>query len=224
MLDHLELQRLLHSTEHSFVERKTVNDTQDVVKTVVAFANTLPHGEEGVLFVGATDGGEIEPHESDLDKLQKKLDGKLKDIYPTLNWTTKTVQENGKECLAFIILGSASRPHFAGQLFVRDGSKTVAASAERYESILAARTSKTHELQQWVDKPVTVRTLTRQSGMAYMVNEQKQSGQLVAANQFYLTLNMGNRIISHALKRVEISYDHAAKRLELEIEGLPQAF
>jgi hypothetical protein len=37
-----DLLRLPHSTEHTFVERKTVGDTKDSVKTAVAFANTLP--------------------------------------------------------------------------------------------------------------------------------------------------------------------------------------
>ena len=220
----LDLLRLLHSTEHTFVERKTVGDTRDLVKTVVAFANTLPNGQEGVLFVGATDAGEIEVHSSSLDKIQMNLADKLQNIYPPVYFTTKTVQESGKECLAVIVPGSPSRPHFAGQLFVRDGSRTVVASAERHESMLAARTAKAYELQKWEGKLVTVRTLTRQSGMAYVIIETKGQGCLVAANQFYLTVDMGNRTLSHPLKRVEISYDHVAQRLELELEGLPQSY
>jgi predicted HTH transcriptional regulator len=219
-----DLLRLLHSTEHTFVERKTVGDTRDCVKAVVAFANTLPHDQDGVLFVGAIDAGEIEAHSSSLDKIQKGVADRLQSVYPAVYYTTKTVQEGGKECLAIIVPGSPSRPHFAGQLFVRDGSRTVVASAGRHESMLAARTTKTYELQKWEGQVVTVRTLTRQSGVAYVINESKGQGCLVAANQFYITVDMGNRTLSHPLKRVEISYDHIAKRLELEIEGLPQAF
>jgi hypothetical protein len=220
----LDLLRLLHSTEHTFVERKTVNDTRDLVKTVVAFSNTLSNDQEGILFVGATDAGEIEAHSSSLDQMQKSLDDKLKNIYPAVYYTTKPVQESGKECLAVIVPGSRSRPHFAGPLFVRDGSRTVVAGADRYESMLAARTAKTYELQKWEGKPVTVRTLTRQNGMPYVINQTKEQGRLVAANQFYLTVDMGNRVLSHPLRRVEISYDHGAQRLELEVEGLPQPF
>jgi predicted HTH transcriptional regulator len=119
----LDLLRLLHSTEHTFVERKTVADTKDLIKTVVAFANTLSNDQEGVLFVGTTDGGEIEAHSSSLDQMQKSLADKLKNIYPAVYYETKTVQESGRECLAVIVPGSPSRPHFAGLLFVRDGSK-----------------------------------------------------------------------------------------------------
>jgi predicted HTH transcriptional regulator len=49
-----DLLRLLHSEEITFVERKTVGDTRDFAKTIVAFANSLLHDQEGVLFIGAT--------------------------------------------------------------------------------------------------------------------------------------------------------------------------
>ncbi|MGA7241905.1 MAG: ATP-binding protein, partial [Terracidiphilus sp.] len=114
-----DLLRLLHSTEHSFVERKTVGDSRDWVKTVVAFANTLPNEQEGVLFIGATDGGDIEASPSNLDKLQKTFSEKMQSAYPPIYYSTRTVQENGKECLAVIVSGSQSKPHFAGPLYVR---------------------------------------------------------------------------------------------------------
>jgi hypothetical protein len=155
--------------------------------------------------------------------MQRKLSEKAKSIYPPVYLTTKTIQEDGRECLAVIVPGSPSRPHFAGELFVRDLSKTVVASADKYESMLASRMAKVYELQKWTGKNVTVRTLTRQSGMAYSVNQTIFHATLVSANQFYVTVNFGNNsIVSHPLKRVEISYDHHAKQLELEIEGIPK--
>ncbi len=217
-----ELLRLLHSEETTFVERKTVGDTRDFAKTIVAFANSLPHDQEGVLFIGATNAREIEAHHSSLDDMQRKLSEKAKSIYPTVYFTTTTVREDGKECLAVIVPGSPSRPHFAGEPFVRDLSKTVVASADKYESMLAARTAKVYELQKWIDKFVSVRTVTRQSGMAYSVTQKTFQATLVSANQFYVTVDFGNRRTSHPLKRVELSYDHHAKRLELQVEGLPQ--
>lgn len=207
----LDLLRLLHSAEHTFVERKTVGDMRDAVKTVVAFANTLPDDQEGALFVGVTDAGEIEAHSSSLDKIQKNLSEKLQNIYPAVYSTTKMVQESGKECLAVIVPGSRRRPHFAGQPFPRDGSRTVVASAERHESMLAARTAKTYELQKWEGNDVTVRIVVRQKGMGYAMSDTWWQGRLVSANQFYLTVDdMGNRdrgsrTNSYPLKRVEIS-------------------
>lgn len=151
-LDESDMLRLLHSTEHSFVERKTVGDSRDWVKTVVAFANTLSNEQEGVLFIGATDAGEIESQPSNPDKLQRTFSEKMQNASPAVYYTTRTVQENGKECLAVIVPGSPSRPHFAGPPYVRDGSQSVVASSRQYETLRAARIGKVYELQKWVGK------------------------------------------------------------------------
>ena len=87
-LNEADLLRLLHSTEHSYAERKTANDPRDWVKTIVAFANTLDPSQEGVLFVGATDAGQIEEKQNNLDKLQKTLSDKAAAIYPPVYFTT----------------------------------------------------------------------------------------------------------------------------------------
>jgi len=219
-----DLLRLLHSTEDSYVERKTGGDHKDWVKTMAAFANTLQDDQEGVLFIGATDSGEIESSPTNLDKLQRTLSEKMQSVYPPIYFTTNSVRENGRECLAVIVPGSPSRPHFAGPLFVRDGSKSVVANSERYESLLAARTSKAYELQKWAGRSITVRLSRRQSGMAYVVNENTVEAKLIGANQFYLTVFYNNRKHSYPLNRAEISYDHVAERLEVRIEELPSPF
>lgn len=77
------------------------------------------------------------------------LADKGQSIYPNVYYTTRTIHENEKECLAVIVPESPSRPHFAGPLFIRDGFRTVVANTERHESLLAARTGKTFELQRW---------------------------------------------------------------------------
>ena len=205
-MDELDLLRLLHSTEHSFVERKRVSDVKDVIKTVVAFANTLAPNQNGILFVGATDDGEIEVHSSSLDKLQMTLADKLQSIYPAVYYTTKTVTEDGRECLAVVVPGSVVRPHFAGPPYVRDGSRTVVATSQKYDALLSARTGKAFELQQWEGKAVSIRTFRRQAGIAYVVTENLQIATVLSANRFYVTVSFGNRNESYPLGRVEISY------------------
>ena len=83
-----DLLRLLHSTENSFVERETAGDQKDWVKTIVAFANSLNDNQEGVLFIGATNSGEIERSPSNLDKLQMTLSEKMQSAYPAIYYTT----------------------------------------------------------------------------------------------------------------------------------------
>jgi predicted HTH transcriptional regulator len=223
-LNESDLLRLLHSTEHSFVERKTVSDGRDWVKSVVAFANTLPSDQEGILFVGATDAGEIEPHSSNLDKLQKSFSEKLQNAYPPVYYTTRIVQESGRECLAVIVPGSSLRPHFAGQAFIRDGSKSVEATSEQYETLLASRTGKAYEIQKMMETPLTVSIFQRQAGVAYVINRAISEARISKVNQFYVTIDFGNRKQSYPLSRVEISFDDGMKRPQLEISELATTY
>jgi hypothetical protein len=216
-LDESALLRLLHSTEHTFAERKTVGDSKDWIKTVVAFANTLDPSQEGVLFIGATDKGEIEGNNSNFDKLQKTFSEKIQSVYPNIYYTTRIVRENDRECLAVIVPGSSSKPHFAGPLYLRDGSHTEVADAKQYELLLSSRMSKAQELQRWIEKSITVRLFSRRAGMAYVLDQSELEAQVTACNQFYVTVILNNRLWSYPLSRVEIAYDHRSNRLELEV-------
>jgi len=211
-----DLLRLLHSTEHSYAERKTANDSRDWMKTIVAFANTLDSSQEGVLFIGATDDGEIEEKPNNLDKLQKTLSEKLQSIYPPVYSTTRILKESDRECLAVIVPGSSAKPHFAGPLYVRDFSKTVTASAEQYESLLAQRTSKTRELQRWIGKEITIREFQRYQSAGYDLREMLWPATVVACNQFFLTIDYNNRNHSLPLSTFELAFDHQYDCLQIE--------
>jgi len=55
-----ELKRRLSDFEDGWTERKEQGvSTDDVRKTLVAFANSVPDGEEAVLFIGISDKGKI---------------------------------------------------------------------------------------------------------------------------------------------------------------------
>src|SRR5271170_7498240 len=111
-LDEAALSRHLHSTETTIVERKRVSDTQDFPKTVVAFANTFRPDEEGILFIGATDKGEIEDHNSSLDQMQRTFIQKTRDIYPEPPYYhTAEVREDGRSCLAVVVPGGGLKPY-----------------------------------------------------------------------------------------------------------------
>ena len=60
--------------EDHMVERKTVADMNDALKTVVAFANSAPIGYPCVLYIGVRDDGSFETKFQDFDKLQKQLE------------------------------------------------------------------------------------------------------------------------------------------------------
>lgn len=68
-----ELMRKVGDTENNFAERKTCSNTDGWLKTAVAFANSCPIGQPGILYVNVDDNGEVisQPSGYDFEKLQK---------------------------------------------------------------------------------------------------------------------------------------------------------
>ena len=57
-LTDLDLWSRMQNLEDHFVERKTLGDSKDWLKTVVAFANSAPNGYPCVLYIGVKDHDE----------------------------------------------------------------------------------------------------------------------------------------------------------------------
>lgn len=214
----------LTAFEDSFVERKTANDSKDWLKSAVAFANSAPVGEPAILFIGVRDDGTIEGT-ANLDRLQQTLSNKLAAAYPAIYYLTKVLEKDGEQFLAVIIPGSANRPHFAGQAFVREGTKSIVASAPQFEALVAERNSKVREISLWKGKAVTFhRSIMRDPVAAAALGAaagRKLTGIVIDCNQFYVTvqnLNEQGGRISFPLKTVEINFDHYNDCLELRIE------
>jgi Putative DNA-binding domain len=214
----------LNAFEDAFVERKTANDSKDWLKTVVAFANSTPVGNPAILFIGVRNDGVIEGN-INLDSLQRTLSDKLAAAYPPIYSLSRVLEHDGKQFLAVIVPGSEERPHFAGPAYVREGSKTVASSAEQFDVLVAERNSKVREILKWRNKVVTVRTSTKNMRVAYVLGTTAGgalAGTVIDCNQFYLTLRSLTResqenVISFPLREVEINFDHREGRLELRL-------
>ena len=213
----------LTNTEDSFVERKTVNDLGDCLKTVVAFANTVPIGHSAVLFVGVRDNGEPEGANADLDKIQQKLTGKIAEAYPPIYTATRVLSKDGMQFLAVIVPGSSGRPHFTGQAYVRDGSRSIVASDAQFGRLISMRSEKTYEILQSRSRIVTL-TEPLHTYMLHGSTQWAQPKQLEVTvsdcNLHYVTLanvRNGNQFISFPLRIVELNYDDHWKRLELRL-------
>ncbi len=214
-----EIMLKLRDFEDSFVERKSVGDSQDWLKTCVGFANTAAVGYPAIMFVGVRDEGTVEGT-ADLDSLQKSLGKKLAAAYPTIQYVTKVLSEQGKQFLAVLVPGSPQRPHFAGQSYVRVGSETNIASETQFDHMIASRNSKAAAILQWKDKEITVNQLHSERNMLTIGRIASSSTLFVRdCNQFYVTLAHGTGgNISHPLRIVDISFDHQRARLALEIQ------
>jgi predicted HTH transcriptional regulator len=212
-----ELLLRLRNFEDNFVERKTSGDSKDWLKTVVAFANSTPVGYPAVLFIGVKNDGTPEEKTVNLDSLQKTFGEKASEAYPLVYYLTRIVDVDRKQVLAVIVPGSEDRPHFAGQAYVREGSKTVAASDQQFKELIASRNNKTCEILKWKGKTITV-DLMRAEAQALLTGPVVGSLEytVVDCNQFYVTLEGRSGRKSIPLERLNVSFDQANGRLKLE--------
>lgn len=152
-----ELLQRLESSEDSFVERKSLRDMRDVLKTCVAFANTCDvGGPPGIVFCPGRDDGTIENLGSP-DSVQKTVKDKLSLVYPPITYKTSVIRRDGRNLLAVIVPGSVSGPHFSGPAYVREGSTTIAASEGLFARIVDRRERKVREILKWKDKQILMR-------------------------------------------------------------------
>jgi len=141
--NHDQLMAMLTNNEDNFVERKPESlKHADIRKSVVAFANSVPEGRFAVLFIGIRDDGSITGCQNPdaKQKLVQTICGQ--DCYPPIAITSEVLNTGAGDVVAVVIGPSKNRPHFAGPAFVRQGSKSVAASAEIFRELLYAYNDK----------------------------------------------------------------------------------
>lgn len=200
----------LPSAEDSTVERKTASDYRDCLKTAVAFSNSLPVDDPGIIFVGVGNDGTVQEN-TNVDSLQMKITAELTKIYPPIYPQMKAMRtDDSKEFLAIIVRGSANRPHFAGPSFIRKGSQSVVASEEQFERLIVQRTSLGREFEKMRGNQVTWRMLG-QNGNAM------GGGQalLLDYNESFVTIDGGTFQRCFPRQSVRVSFDPKNKMYEL---------
>jgi hypothetical protein len=150
-----ELQSWRTPSEDNFVERKTSASASEWVKTVVAFANSVPRDRYAVLYIGVRDDGSVES-QSNLDSLQKTLHQKLQVVYPRVEYSTRVLTTGSEQFLCVLVPGSANRPHFSGPAYVRVGSQSLEASKEQRDRLIAEQNSKVARILQFEGQAVNV--------------------------------------------------------------------
>ena len=131
----------LTASEDNFVERKPHNAQRDWRKTIVAFANSLTDDQAALLFIGIGDRGET-VGVANADRVQKAIAEICDDqCYPPLRPRPKctVLRRDDKEIVAVEIYASSNGPHFSGPAYVRSGSRSVVASADVFEELIARR-------------------------------------------------------------------------------------
>lgn len=216
----------LKSTEHDFVERKPRGQKGEWLQTAVAFANSAPIGWPAVLFVGVDDKGTPQQQADQLPAMLNTVSGVIDQAYPPIYRHVIPIDISGEgACLAVIVPGSPSRPHFAGQSYVRVGDQTRSASEEQFATLISQRNSKGYEISKWIGKTVSRWHFSEKPNRDREIQTRSDDFILVACNAHYLTLesdpHRANRYTeSIPLEWVELSYDHPKHRLAVCVEYL----
>jgi predicted HTH transcriptional regulator len=208
----------MKNSEDSFVERKSFGDWKnDVIKTVVGFANSCPpDGEPGLLVIGVRDTGEIEDGETNFDSLQMKLHEQIAKIYPPIpssEISARVVAHEGRRFLAVVVRGSRRGPHFAGPAYVRNMTRTDIASTEQFSELIAQRGDKPYEILKWKGRMITIENVLR---TPYGSSRSFYEPIVEDCDSQRVKVRTGDSTKTIPLSQIEVSFDDDRQRLKLE--------
>jgi hypothetical protein len=173
--------------EDNLLERKTESDLKDLLKTMVAFANSVRPGHTAVILIGETDDDSAQGVNNP-DNIQKQVRKIADSIYPPIVWRSRVYEREGKHCIRVEIEYDGEMPHFGGAAWVRKGSETIQATPEAFPKLIDLRSAKVTKLNEWLNEDVYVAG-DRQSTSPYEDHHPRWKNgadtKLVEVNGFY---------------------------------------
>lgn len=218
--------------EDNLLERKTESDLKDLLKSLVAFSNSVKPDHTAVILIGEKDNGDIQGV-SNPDNIQKKIRKECDKIYPPILWKSIVYKKNDKYCIRIEIEYSEETPHFGGSAWIRKGSETIKATDEVFQRLIDIRSSKVTELSKWLDKYVTVVTdystlppqtdpgikgrLAQRMSLRWRGNENVK---IICVNQYWITFDVNSKQkYSEPIKKITLSFDNINDRLKLIVDS-----
>ena len=219
--------------EDNLLEKKLESDLKDLLKTLVAFSNSIKPGHKAVILIGEKDDGNIQGV-SNPDNIQKKIRQEANKIYPPILWNSFVYENNGMKCVRVEIEYSGELPHFGGPAWIRKGSESVIASDEMFQQLIDTKTSMVFEISKWQNKTVTVHgdqstvPPTRKGigpfeGINQVFSHRwgwEEFARIVFVNSHWVTLEKikDSKKISEPLNKLILSYDDENNQLKIIVE------
>ena len=218
--------------EDNLLERKTESDLKDLIKTLVAFSNSVQPGHKAVLLIGEKDDGKIQGVKNP-DNIQKKIRKECDKIYPPILWSCKVYEKDKKFCVRVEIDYSGETPHFGGSAWIRKGSETIKASDEVFQRLIDLRSNLVKEISKWLMKDVTMigeqASVPIPKPMGFLGHgiqhfthrwEWDEVAKIVFINNYWVTFEKkeSNELISEPLKKLTLSFDNKNDRLKVIVE------
>lgn len=216
----------LGNAEDNFIERKPANpNREDIRKTVVAFANSVPEGRTAVLFVGIRNDGRLDAVPNP-DKLQKTVREICEqDCYPPIKFSAEVLNPEGGPILAVVVPASGNKPHFSGPAYVRRGSESVTASAEVFDELINSRNSKCAAVLKLKGQVISVQSLQHKLGISKHIPStgyrEHAECRVEAVDTQTVRLHVlgSGRNVTEPLDHVKVSYDEERHRPMLIVSG-----
>lgn len=218
-MDARDLLSRLNDAEDNFVERKSGSAKRDEIRrTVVAFANSVPEGRAAILFLGIRDDGKFDAIPNS-DKLQKTVREICEqDCYPPIKFSAEVLMPEGGPILAVVVPASINKPHFAGPAYTRRGSESVVASAEIFEELVSSRNSKCSAILNFKEKVISVIAIQHKLGLVKPIPgasyREKSECRIEKVDTQTVRLRIigSDRYVTEPLDHVKVSYDEERQR------------
>jgi hypothetical protein len=210
--------------EDSLLERKVESDLKDLLKTLVAFSNSVKPGHTAVILIGEANDGSVKGVK-DPDSIQKTVRDKCETIYPPILWRSTVYQKDDKACVRVEIEYDGETPHFGGKAWIRKGSITQEATDEIFQWLIDYRSGKVRELAKSLGKPILIdpdicETVDGRLGdMGSQIIPRFHNAQeavLISVNGFWATFRLGDeKTFSEPLDKLTLSWDDSRGRLKV---------
>lgn len=218
--------------EDNLLEKKLESDLKDLLKTLVAFANSVKPDHKAVLLIGEKNDGSVQGV-TNPDNIQKQIRRECEKIFPPILWRSHVYEREGKQCVRVEVEYDGETPHFGGPAWVRQGSESVIATDEVFQRLIDLRSGTVRELAKWLNKEITVhgdpstippvnidpRVYAAHSSRTHRWRVE-DSARIVFVNGFWATfekLDTGERA-SEPLRKLTLSYDDKHNRLKVTVE------
>jgi hypothetical protein len=227
MLSDQEIEVRLNNLEDSLTERKTEGDRKDFLKTICGFANSVPEGQIGILFIGVKDDGTIKGIKGP-ESLQKTIREICEDkCYPKVTYQTRIMRKENTNYLAVLLPFSKGKPHFSGPVYVRKGSETGVASDEMFAELIYSRTSKVSQILKWRDKIITVEAIGKMLGSTEPLGDPRYRESadclIIECNPNFIRLKItsSDKYVSEPMSNIQTAFDEKKYRLKLIVTPNP---
>jgi hypothetical protein len=226
---------IVWQAEDSLREKKVESDLKDLLKTLVAFANSVAPGDTAKIFIGEKDDGTVQGV-TNAESINRTVVKEADRIYPPIYYRTEVYERDGKQCVCVIIKHNGQAPHFGGAAWVRQGSQTVRATEDLYQQMVDQRQSKVQVLMLWLNAVVTIEGTQRAQAVSpggtiesiAMFNQEWSVGEhqatLVVVNGHWVTFSVHTSATARAemsepLEKLMLSWDNQRQRPKIVIKN-----